>query len=232
MSLRICLPELLAHEILPFGVASALQLPGTPHTLLHPRLSHLAARAFFTGGLGSLPISSTAEGARAGAQTSLAARWVANGRGGDVAERARFVAETCGHRAAACATLVAQFRRDHPESARFRDLAERLRARGAGSAKTNLDTMAALSSLFGDEPIAVPGADPVALAMDVTNLFARHYHHGAPFRRAQLGALWDRCESDPERAGDCRTQRAVAERTLGSLRAESSSRATADLAAR
>ncbi len=49
------LEELLAHELVPVGFVTPNALPGEVHTLLHPRLSHQAAIAFFTGEDAKLP---------------------------------------------------------------------------------------------------------------------------------------------------------------------------------
>ena len=65
-------PALLAHEILPVDVLAAAQLPGEIHTLLHPTLSNSAARAFFTGGYGNLPVDRDAR-AGGGRDAQLAA---------------------------------------------------------------------------------------------------------------------------------------------------------------
>jgi len=51
----LTLEELLAHELIPVGLVTPDALPGEVHTLLHPRLSHQAALAFFTGGDAELP---------------------------------------------------------------------------------------------------------------------------------------------------------------------------------
>jgi hypothetical protein len=42
-------PALLAHELVPVGVVGKLALNGPIHTLYHPRLGYIAARAFFRG---------------------------------------------------------------------------------------------------------------------------------------------------------------------------------------
>ena len=56
-------PALLAHELLPLGVRRAAGLPGDLHTLLHPVLSHRAARAFFAAGTRELPLDADARAA-------------------------------------------------------------------------------------------------------------------------------------------------------------------------
>ena len=72
--------ELAAHELLPLGVLGALPLEGPLHTLLHPRLSYRAARAFFAGGRSRLPFSGI--GTRGGDRRApLAGAAAARGRG-------------------------------------------------------------------------------------------------------------------------------------------------------
>ena len=89
-------PALLAHEILPVDVLAAAQLPGEIHTLLHPILSNSAARAFFTGGFGQLPVTAQPAPAEVGMRNSLLRRYAA-AHGGQLTERerVRVVEETC-----------------------------------------------------------------------------------------------------------------------------------------
>ena len=47
--------ELAAHELVPVGHATREALPGPLHTLLHPVLSHQAARAFFGAAMPACP---------------------------------------------------------------------------------------------------------------------------------------------------------------------------------
>ena len=72
--------ELIAHELMPPGVLNVLALHGPLHTLLHPRLTYLAARAFFAGGRSRLPFSGAGAAGALGAERSLA-RQLARARG-------------------------------------------------------------------------------------------------------------------------------------------------------
>ena len=74
-------PALLAHEILPVDVLAAAHLPGEIHTLLHPILSHQAARAFFTGTTGAAARYRTAGGG-GGRNAQLPAPALCGGAGG------------------------------------------------------------------------------------------------------------------------------------------------------
>jgi spermidine synthase len=222
------LPQLVAHELLPIGVLEALDLEGPLHTLLHPRLAHAAARAFFAGEVGELPFSSHAEAARIGAANSLVRRLAARA-GGALSEQdqAALAAETCAHRPRRCVALLAEWRSRVPGSP------ERDRLWAAGAVPTAIDGVAAeplvrrLLTLHetAEDPAA---GDELAQAMAATNRFARYYHHAAPFDRAALAAVWRRCERRPELAARCREKRAVAERVLGELGREVARRDPAD----
>lgn len=207
---------LIAHELLPVGVLHALELEGPVHTLLHPRLGHSAARAFFSGRLGDLPLSAHIAAARVGARGSLVRRLAAHS-GGTLSEhqRAILVAETCVHRARECAALLAAWRHAVPRSPER----DRLWAAGmipsviAGTASDEL--VDHLVRLHGGEPDAAAAADPLAEAIAATNRFAYYYHHAAPFEHSALAAYWDRCERPSQAAVRCREKRAVAEAVLG-----------------
>jgi hypothetical protein len=68
----------------------------------------------------------------------------------------------------------------------------------------------------GAQPAELAVPTPAA-ALEASRLFAAHYHHAAPFSRAALAGLWQRCAVDPLQREAC--QRALAEvtATLGDL---------------
>ncbi len=109
--------ELAAHELLPLGVLAALDLPGPYHTLLHPRLTYRAARAFFSGGRSHLPFSGEGAAGEIGARRSLARRLAAN-EGGVFSEAsyAALVDESCAARADVCTAWLADWLRRRPAS--------------------------------------------------------------------------------------------------------------------
>lgn len=100
--------ELLAHELLPVGVAQAAQRPGRLHTLLDPLLSHQAASAFFRGATARLPATGGDAARRMAAQNGLIQRYqeLAGGRLPDQTWQ-EILRETCGLRPRECATLLA-----------------------------------------------------------------------------------------------------------------------------
>ena len=71
-------PALLVHELLPLGVVNAAGWHGDVHTILHPVLSHRAARAFFRGQQAELPLALT-PGADGDRRAALAAAGATRG---------------------------------------------------------------------------------------------------------------------------------------------------------
>ena len=222
------LPRLLAHELLPLDVLGALPLEGPLHSLVHPRLAHAAARAFFAGGVAELPVSAHADAAAIGARHSLLRR-LAERDGGAVSEpaQAAVVAETCTERPRECAALLADWEHRVPRSAAH----DRLWREGAVPARVDgkpvrerVDELLALHAAPGAEPTA----DPRRAAVGATHRFVRYFHHAAPFAHAALADHWDRCERSPELAARCGEQRAAAERLLGLLPTRIATRSRAE----
>jgi spermidine synthase len=211
------LPELLAHELLPLGVINATPLSGELHTLLRPRLNHVAARAFFVGGNGALPPTMTPEAARRGAANSLVRRLAAR-RGGRLSERGwtMLVKETCEYRGAQCLTLLAQWAHEVPISAAREQTLALIRENPTLAERTKLALLEPLSQLYGNGASVAPGG-ALEAANHASSRFARYYHHSAPFDREVLADLWTRCETDSGSPRRCRRARARAERTLGKL---------------
>ena len=94
-----------------------MDLDGPVHTLLHPRLTYRAARAFFAAGRSRLP-PPTAPAARAiGAERSLV-RQLAAAEGGALSDAsyAVLIDEACRHVADVCVALLADWLRTRPAS--------------------------------------------------------------------------------------------------------------------
>jgi spermidine synthase len=204
------LPELLAHELLPMGVLHAARPEGELHTLLRPRLSALAARAFFAGAEAELPATASPAAAATGERNSLVRR-LARRRGGRLreGERERLVRETCVHRPAECTVLLAGWIRDTPRSERRERILRWIRGNPVLSRLTPLDLLEPFAELHGAS--AGGGALSVSEARRRAELFSRHYHHAAPFPRMALERLWRRCEADPAQAPRCAAARAALE---------------------
>jgi spermidine synthase/MFS family permease len=192
------LVQLLAHELLPLGVLGAMDLPDSVHTLLHPRLSHVAARAFYRRGSGDVPPGLTRPAAEAGAQGALVGRLrMRHGGALPVPERRALLRETCEISRSHCATLFAHWSYQEPDSPQLAEsLAEgRTKARLAKALQPRV--LEGLVRLFG--PDATAGRpSSFRLASDLTRVFTKYYAHAAPFDAESLRAAWRRCAAtDP-----------------------------------
>jgi hypothetical protein len=207
------LPTLLAHELFPMGVLNAMPLAGPQHTLLHPRLGYRAARAFFAGQEAPLPSTAQPTVAARGARSSLVRRYIAWRRNRMPKDtRERIVRETCTHQGAACVALLAHWTHEVPHSALRDQLVLAIRHHPIISKRTPLEVVEPLSRLYADT-----GTGPVSVeeALRASELFARHYHHAAPFSHEALAAIWQRYISDPAQRERCLAARGQARRSLG-----------------
>jgi len=215
-------PQLLAHELLPLGVAHASLGPGEVQTLLHPQLGYLAARAFFHADESRLPSTATLEGARLGRSHSLVRRF-ARRFGGALPERERgaFVGEACRHLPRECAVLLAQWTHEVPDSRPRERVLKAVRERRKVSALAraiplhDVDRLAALFDPLPSTP--ADGAHALAEARQATELFWNYYHHAAPFPRERIAALWRRCEGSGAPRAACRDGRMRTEQLIGRL---------------
>jgi predicted membrane-bound spermidine synthase len=121
------LPALLAHELRPIGAVPSPRDGDEVHTLLHPVLSHHAARAFFRGGVARL--EGVPPGVAAAGQEPLLLDRLAQRRGGRLGdeERAQAVRESCRHRTLECARLLARWQQDSASSPALAKQIERAR---------------------------------------------------------------------------------------------------------
>ncbi len=214
------LPALLAHELLPQGVLHATSLPGELHTLLHPHLGYSAARGFFAGRQGRLPVTAGSEAAEAGRRGSLVTQ-LAELRGGALSatEREELVKETCRWRPVECTTLLAAWLHEDPDSAPLARLRQHIASLPEEGSPPDAAMVVPLAQLFGD---AAPERPSPLEALEAAERFSTYYHHSAPFSRAALATLFDRCELDPRRRAACARGLALAEELLGPLRREGS----------
>ncbi|MCH2173614.1 fused MFS/spermidine synthase [Myxococcota bacterium] len=207
---------LLAHEVLPEGVTHAMGLRGATHTLLHPRLSDLAARAFFVGANASLRFSGFGRTAQTGAQNSLLANHL---RKQDPtlseADWSSLSREMCRYRAHSCATVLARWQVDVPESTEREAVIHGLRTRGDLPLQSALANLPFLIALF-DGPLPDDG-DALTRARLSTELFMQGYLHGLPFSRAALDRIWDACDSVDDLRKACASDRLVATQQVGAF---------------
>lgn len=205
-------PALLAHELLPVGVLHAMPLPGDVHTLFHPRLSHIAAQAFFRGRKADLPVSMTPEAAAIGARNSLLGRYAARFAGG-LPDRLRLevATETFKYWPNLATTLLAAWDADQPNSAHLRHAADSFWRDPHRPQDLGPEDYARLQFLLTGH--GSPSVSSRADAERASVLFERYYHHAAPFRRASLASLWSSCPPDSA----TRSARQQVESRLGPL---------------
>jgi hypothetical protein len=185
--------QLIAHELLPLGTLQAVEREGPVHTLRHPILSHLAARAFFPGRRSPLPLYVGEEHRNVSLRNSLLRRY---GGGGDPYPEEILEAgarESCRFaRVEECVTFFARWAYDHPQSPRRQTvLAEARKSLGARQSNLAPNKIDGLQVFFGGKSKA--SALSLAQARSLTDRFAKYYHHAIPFDGDAIKAIWDRC---------------------------------------
>ena len=209
---------LLAHELLPRGVAGSLDLAGPIHTLLHPILADRSARAFFAGGKGDVPSTTNRKTAEIGAKNSLLRR--SERRQDDhvvTADREAAVRETCRFRPRECSVRFAQWLAEVPGSDIYRRNLDDVRRNPPPGVSIDERLIMNLALLFkSDHADAEPGTE-LQVAEQASDLFLHYYDHAAPFRRTALGDFWSQCEKNPATAERCKRERTHLEQQLGDL---------------
>jgi spermidine synthase len=209
------LPEVLAHELIPPGFAKKQNVVGELHTLRRPILSQHAARAFFAGRRVELPHFAGGPDADGGRPTALLAQLLGAGPIPEEVE-ANVTRHLCTQqRVIECATWLARWRADYPQSkdARFYD--PRTIETMAQSELLNPGTIARIEQMFlGVVPPDRGQSNPVARAAQLTNLFSTFYVHAIPFDRALLRNAWSQCARGGELASACQTARVHADSRL------------------
>jgi hypothetical protein len=209
-------PMLLAHELLPIGIVDPQEIPGPLHTLRHPILSYGAARAFFRGSTAALPRFTKPGSGAVGARNSLLRRYARADAGPfpeQILEDAAVA--SCGSaRFDECATFLALWRRDHPDSARLSKVLTELRT-GAGTGDgvlgdRSLDLLVVLHG--GGDGKEAGGDRSPQRARSLSEGYLRHYSHAAPFDRRVLEKAWRGCRGEP-----CAELRRKLESRLGPL---------------
>jgi spermidine synthase len=198
--------ELIVHELMPRGVLAELELPGPIHTLLHPRLSYQAARAFFAGGRSRPPASTTGAAGALGARRSLV-RKLAASEGGVLSEAsyAALVDESCAGRASVCTAWLADWLRTRPRSPRLAERLARWRETRFGEPIRTDDVHAFAALLAGQLPA---GAVDAADAARFNRLVRSYAQPGIPLDGRPLLSLWSRCRPVP---GDAACERGLTE---------------------
>jgi spermidine synthase len=206
---------LIAHELIPLGVLHQVPSSGELHTLLHPRLSHAAALAFFGGGEASVPVPSHSAGLEVARANSLVNRLASRSDATPPGAALRALAEeTCRHRGTQCATLLARWALDEPESPVREQLIAWVKENVAWDTSP-LDRVEALQALYQTLPPGMPVTPEEAGR--ATTLFVEHYHYAYPFPRTLVEDVWRHCKENPSQRAECLERQARAERLLGKL---------------
>jgi hypothetical protein len=190
-------------------VLQALALEGPLHTLYHPRLNHVAAKAFFRGRSAALPFSGFGPALEVGRRNSVLARWQAMRRGLSDAEWHALVEETCDLRRAQCAAWLSEWLVALPESqaaarvSRSLGVDRRWFGEGPISAQTLLDLLDLRVGSFGEETAPDPRR-----AVYATDLYEEFFTHGTGLRPQRVLQVWSRCEDGVEEPGTCRKAQA------------------------
>jgi SAM-dependent methyltransferase len=183
--------QLLAHELIPLGTLHAEKLVGPIQTLRQPILSDWAARSFFKGGKSRLAPHSSDRHQEVAIRNSLLHRYAADD---EILSEEIFDAathETCRFkRFENCATYLARWSLDHPDSERRRDALAGLRELGL---KQVPNLSGELHALYD---VQLPGIPRSLTSLDLRRLTGRfidYYVHPVPFDREALASIWERC---------------------------------------
>jgi spermidine synthase len=207
--------ELAAHEILPPGVLVP-DPHARVHTLRHPLLATIAARAFFSGGTIAFPRQ---PGPLTGPEPPASGLLAESAPLLDEAGLRTVTRHVCeSRRPAECATWHAYWRERWPASELQEQTWRETSDRVSASPELGRALVERLAALYrGDVPLA-PSGDPLARAQLATSLFGRHYVHAIPFPRRGLERAWRECARRPDPLV-CSAARREAEAQLASLSA-------------
>jgi len=203
-------PQLVAHELIPLGTLHAEDLEGPIHTLRRPLLSDLAARAFFrsTSPVRVGPFRSERQ-EKVSVSGSLLRRYA---EGAEVLPEEIFdiaAREACRfQRAQDCATFVARWSADYPDSPLWRAtlaaLRKRARPENPGLVRPRFEE---LRALYSGRAVPSDGAAlRLAEVQAMTILVYHYYNHAIPFDRGVLDEAWDRCGGETCEAGRARIE--------------------------
>jgi len=209
-------PQLLAHELIPLGTLHAEEFQGPIHTVRRPRLSDLAARAFFLGSqVPRVDPFMSENHQKVSVMNSLLRRYAG---GAEVLPEEIFeisAREVCRFkRARDCSVILARWSVDHPDSDLWRATLSSLR-KAARSRSPNLSSprLEKLRALYSGQVIPGEDAAPAHVeARRTTELLLNHYHHVVPFDRRVLEEVWGGCVGE-----DCEAERAQYEGTFWGL---------------
>ena len=173
---------------------NAADLGDARHTLLHPRLSHAAGRAFFSGSAASLPFTGEGEPARLGARNALLRRLADRSAGWLPAGARRAVAEQlCPHRREPCTTFLARWRVEDPGSFPRPEQWPRASDTPPFRGAVQPQEVSQLAMFYGDTPLQAPETLNIQTADRIERSYRDFYYHAAPFDPRRRATLWSRC---------------------------------------
>ncbi|MBW2713638.1 MAG: fused MFS/spermidine synthase [Deltaproteobacteria bacterium] len=189
------LPTLLAHERVPTYTLQHANLSGPIHTIEHPRISDLAARAFYTHGRGKFPFPLSREAVQAGQQHSSLNNYL-KWRQAELTEEewSNMANEICQSTPHRCAGVFTRWHKAHPNSqvlqAKLRSIEDNT-AEG-GSPREMIEIILALH-----EPDKIKGQDlSYKGTRAIQALYTRHFDYSAPFDSSILENAWSACSGD------------------------------------
>jgi hypothetical protein len=180
--------------------------------LHHPILSQNAAHAFFSGRPVELPRMAGRVDAK---DEDLPVALLVQELGeGPVPEEtlenvARYICRA--RRTAACASWVARWRTEYPESAAARSYDPRTEKRVGDVSTLSPAALHRVEQLMGND---LPASDPFWSPANVTHSFSVYYTHTAPFDRGLLRDAWSACIREGADSTRCETARARADEQL------------------
>jgi spermidine synthase len=203
-------PALLAHEILPLGMANASLKPGPLQTLYRPILNNRAARDFFVGDTSVLSPSPKLEAGRIGVRNSLLRRYTQR-HGGQLTDDdwAQVIGHACKARPQSCAPLLASWTLQDPGSRDLQTVVEQLIRKEI----TTQEVQDRLSLLLTERHESDPM--PTAEVEKFADTFLQFYDPAVPLRRRSLGNMISRCRDDAK--GRCEVLAGLVAEMIGRL---------------
>lgn len=206
------LASVLAHEIIPLGVLRREAFEGPIQTLRHPRLGYLAAKAFYRGQVAELPPFLHKRNIEQAARTSLLRRTLDASQSRQAVLAAAAI-ENCrvviGEQ---CATWMARWAYEYPDSPARLQALEKLRKTSKASAHLNAQNLQRLTSFFDKNPLQSSPARSLAMSRRETGRYLKHFNVVAPFERSALEEIWRACDTPP-----CEEARRELEARVGPL---------------
>ena len=208
-------PTLLSRELLPLGTLNAVDFDGPLHTLRHPRLSDLAARAFVVGKDAKLPKFPTTESVTIGIRNSLLRRYVGGGNGPLPVEISSIAVSQMIKLLLVddAATLLADWRRADPNSDLLNERLATLRRKASIAPLISNDRLEAIGVLFGQRPLRKIKAGPSLMrAKRMSAIYLTQFNYAVPFDRGVLRAVWEKCANK-----GCKRAKLQIEERLGKI---------------